>query len=270
MMAPVTPAQTPGQRKSAEGEAPQETTLEQRVLSANPLLESFGNARTLRNDNSSRFGKFIQIQFGRAGEIVGATISNYLLEKTRITRQDEGERNYHVFYQLLTGASPEVRSSLGLSGGVSSFRYLTSPKGQSRRDVAAFTDTCSCLSRIGVPPPMQQVVFGLVAAVLHLGNVDFDARPAPVGGVSGEEGVVVREEGGSRAALELACGLAGLDKDDVVKAMTTRRIAMGGGAGRLQAADLCSGGRQEGRPGEARLLQPLPLARPQAQRNHQR
>jgi myosin heavy subunit len=74
--------------------------LEARVLSCNPLLESFGNARTLRNDNSSRFGKFIQIQFDPRGRIIGAQIQNYLLEKTRIVRQAEGESNYHVFYQV--------------------------------------------------------------------------------------------------------------------------------------------------------------------------
>lgn len=74
--------------------------LEARVLSCNPLLESFGNARTLRNDNSSRFGKFIQIQFDPRGRITGAQIQNYLLEKTRIVRQADGESNYHVFYQV--------------------------------------------------------------------------------------------------------------------------------------------------------------------------
>ena len=74
------------------------TSLEDRVLSSNPLLESFGNARTLRNDNSSSFGKFIEISFNTtSGVIIGASISNYLLEKTRITTQIEGERNYHIF-----------------------------------------------------------------------------------------------------------------------------------------------------------------------------
>lgn len=75
--------------------------LEERVLESNPLLESFGNAKTLRNDNSSRFGKFIEIQFDHHGKIVGAEIMNFLLEKTRIVSQSIGERNYHIFYQVL-------------------------------------------------------------------------------------------------------------------------------------------------------------------------
>ena len=92
------------------------TTLEERVLSANPLLESFEKAQTLRNDNSSRFGKFIRIQFDLStGKIAGASISNYLLEKTRITGQSsEGEHNYHVFYQLLQETLEELRALYGL------------------------------------------------------------------------------------------------------------------------------------------------------------
>merc|ERR1712032_575022 len=91
-------------------------TLEDALLSSNPLLESFGNARTLRNNNSSRFGKFIHIYFDKyLGCIVGATIRNFLLEKTRITTQSDGERNYHVFYQLLTGANDELLHELGLA-----------------------------------------------------------------------------------------------------------------------------------------------------------
>ncbi|KAI2509367.1 hypothetical protein MHU86_5000 [Fragilaria crotonensis] len=93
--------------------------LEDKVLSSNPLLETFGNARTLRNDNSSRFGKFIHIYFDVArGKIQGASISNYLLEKTRICTQIDGERNYHVFYQLLAGCSEELLTDFGLARGM--------------------------------------------------------------------------------------------------------------------------------------------------------
>jgi len=77
------------------------------VLQSNPILEAFGNARTTRNDNSSRFGKFIEMQFDKGGMLVGAKIATYLLEKVRLVKQGDGERNFHVFYQLARGASPE-------------------------------------------------------------------------------------------------------------------------------------------------------------------
>jgi myosin heavy subunit len=93
-------------------------TLANRVLSTNPLLESFGNARTLRNDNSSRFGKFIKIQFSSSKKIVGATINNYLLEKTRICKQEEGERNYHIFYQLITGSDEKLKEKVRMDAFV--------------------------------------------------------------------------------------------------------------------------------------------------------
>ncbi|GMH49894.1 hypothetical protein TrRE_jg10852, partial [Triparma retinervis] len=187
-----------------------------RVLSTNPLLESFGNARTLRNDNSSRFGKFIKIQFSSSKKIVGATINNYLLEKTRICKQEEGERNYHIFYQLITGSDEKLKEKLNLSCGVSGFRYLTSPKGQSKRDTKAYEETKACLEKIGVTLSMQEVIFGLVAGVLHLGNVEFEP--------DGEDGTKVTDA--SIASLKSTCELVGLDMEAVSLAMTKRKIVM--------------------------------------------
>jgi myosin V len=98
-------------------------SIEQQVLESNPLLEAFGNAKTVRNDNSSRFGKFTEIQFNAKGRICGAAIRTYLLERSRVVAVNDPERNYHVFYQLCDGASPEEREALHLRPA-SEFRYL--------------------------------------------------------------------------------------------------------------------------------------------------
>jgi myosin heavy subunit len=212
------------------------TTMEDRVLSANPLLESFGNARTLRNDNSSRFGKFIQIQFHQTGIIAGATISNYLLEKTRITEQVDGERNYHIFYQLITGGSNELLEKLGLSKSkFKGFHYISHPKQPSRRDIAAFEETKTCLSNIGVDTPeAQQTLFGIVASVLYLGNVEFAGSGADSDGLSSPSpGSNSGGDGSSTIistpdALEKACELLGLNSADVSSAILSRQISVGG------------------------------------------
>lgn len=100
-------------------------TVEQQVLESTPLLEAFGNAKTIRNDNSSRFGKFTEIQFNKEGRITGAAIRTYLLERSRVVRINNPERNYHIFYQLCDGASTEERVALHLRPA-SEFRYLNS------------------------------------------------------------------------------------------------------------------------------------------------
>ncbi len=195
--------------------------LEDRVLSSNPLLETFGNAQTLRNDNSSRFGKFIHINFStQKGVIMGARVSNYLLEKTRITTQIEGERNYHIFYQLFAGADPELLTKLGLDAGPSSFRYLgnrSSPK--TEKDKNDFLETMGCLSNIGLASEEQNIIMGLSAAVLHIGNISFEE--------SGEENAAKMSED-SLPSLKKACELLGLEESLVSEAMLTKLLTING------------------------------------------
>lgn len=201
--------------------------LEDRVLSSNPLLETFGNAQTLRNDNSSRFGKFIHIFFStKTGTITGASISNYLLEKTRITQQVEGERNYHIFYQLLASVEDPILSGLGLEGGPAMFNYLGNRDSESKSDdKAAFEETCECLNQIGISYDDQKIVFGLAAGILHLGNVKFDEK-----GEDGEPGetehAIISPD--SKETFEKACELLGLKQEEVSDAILTKNITVGG------------------------------------------
>ena len=126
-------------RRSAQGtpdsNASGSHSVEQQVLQSNPILESFGNARTIRNDNSSRFGKYIDIQFTRSGKLAGASVETYLLEKVRLIHPGEKERNYHVFYQFLSSATAQERKAFFLGNkGVRDFRLLSQSGTYDRRD----------------------------------------------------------------------------------------------------------------------------------------
>ena len=122
------------------------------VLATNPLLESFGNAKTLRNNNSSRFGKYLEIQFNQQGEPVGASINNYLLEKTRVVGQIKDERNFHIFYQFTKGASQDHRSNFGVQQPTT-YTYTSKSKCYDVPgidDVADFKDTINAMRTIGM------------------------------------------------------------------------------------------------------------------------
>lgn len=216
--------------KGAEGESPAPEPLEgmagalgkleERVLKSNPLLESFGNAKTLRNDNSSRFGKFIEIQFNHHGKIVGAQILNFLLEKTRIVSQSLGERNYHIFYQLLAGADPALRERLQLETP-HEYDYLRKSECfhiHSCDDVHEFAITKRCLETIGITEARQDRVFDLLAAVLHLGNLQFVM----------ENDTCVTVEDDSAERMKLVASLLQVSEEALVKALLTRQLYVGG------------------------------------------
>lgn len=192
------------------------------MLSSNPLLETFGNAQTLRNDNSSRFGKFIHIKIStETGAIVGARISNYLLEKTRITQQIDGERNYHIFYQLLAGASPEMLEEFGLEGGATNFKYLgCRDTKMTKKDEENFNETVQCLTRLGLGTEEQKFIFAFTAAVLHLGNVAFIETE------DADHPAIVNDE--TRPHLQKACALLGLKEEEVTEAILTKLLTIGG------------------------------------------
>jgi myosin-1 len=149
--------------------------IKERVLSTNPLLESFGNAKTLRNDNSSRFGKYLEVEFDGSNAIVGAKTSNFLLEKSRVTFQSRGERSFHILYQLTCGASAQERNNYCIYGPED---YLFTSAGGCVQlsgvdDAQDFKATRQAMSTIGIDVDEQQSIIQALAAILWLGNIRF-------------------------------------------------------------------------------------------------
>ncbi|KAF7121132.1 hypothetical protein RHSIM_Rhsim13G0032100 [Rhododendron simsii] len=158
-----------GGRKGTEGR-----TVEQQVLQSNPVLEAFGNAKTVRNNNSSRFGKFVEIQFDKHGRISGAAIRTYLLERSRVCQVSDPERNYHCFY-LLCAAPPEEIEKYKL-GSPKTFHYLNQSSCYELVGVSDAQDylaTRRAMDIVGISQQYQDAIFRVVAAILHLGNVEF-------------------------------------------------------------------------------------------------
>ncbi|XP_075649253.1 myosin-16 [Castanea sativa] len=158
-----------GGHTAAEGR-----TVERQVLESNPVLEAFGNAKTVKNNNSSRFGKFVEIQFDKKGRISGAAIRTYLLERSRVCQISDPERNYHCFY-LLCAAPPEEKERYKL-GNPKSLHYLNQSNcyelvGVS--DAHDYLTTKRAMDIVGISQKEQDAIFRVVAAILHLGNVDF-------------------------------------------------------------------------------------------------
>lgn len=150
--------------------------IKEMVLATNPLLESFGCAKTLRNNNSSRHGKYLEIMFNINGEPVGAQITNYLLEKGRVVGQIESERNFHIFYQFTKGASDEQRGMFGLQGP-DSYLYTSASnclEVSGIDDLKDYRDTIKAMSVIGLSVAEQTEIFRMLAIILWLGNVQFE------------------------------------------------------------------------------------------------
>ncbi|XP_073224429.1 myosin-15-like [Cicer arietinum] len=148
-------------------------TVEQQVLESNPLLEAFGNARTVRNDNSSRFGKFVEIQFDSSGKISGAAVRTYLLERSRVVQTTDPERNYHCFYQLCASERDVEKYKLGHP---SHFHYLNQSKVYELDGVSSteeYIKTRRAMDVVGISHEDQEAIFCTLAAILHLGNVEF-------------------------------------------------------------------------------------------------
>lgn len=202
----------PGTRSKRGTETMSET--EEQILATNPIMEAFGNAKTTRNDNSSRFGKYIEIMFDEKTNIIGAKIRTYLLERSRLVFQPLKERNYHIFYQLVAGASDAQRQELDILP-IEQFEYLNQgncPTIDGVDDKSEFEATKKSLHTIGVSETQQNDIFKLLAGLLHLGNVKITA--------SRTDSVLAPTE----PSLEKACTILGVDAPEFAKWIIKKQL----------------------------------------------
>eukprot|EP00064_Thunnus_orientalis_P020048 superscaffoldBa00005310_g20179 len=193
-------------------------SLEDQIIAANPLLEAYGNAKTVRNDNSSRFGKFIRIHFGSTGKLASADIETYLLEKSRVTFQLSAERSYHIFYQLMTGHKPELLEALLITTNPYDYHMISQGEitVKSINDVEEFIATDTAIDILGFSAEEKVGIYKLTGAVMHHGNMKFKQKQ--------------REEQAEPDGTEVADKIAylmGLNSADMLKALCYPRVKVG-------------------------------------------
>ncbi|CAH0687838.1 unnamed protein product [Spodoptera exigua] len=197
--------------------------VEQTILSAGPVLEAFGNAKTAHNNNSSRFGKFIQVNYKENGMVHGAVVQKYLLEKSRICSQGRNERNYHVFYYLLAGASEQEKEQLHLLS-VDKYNYL-SRTGCSEvpgiDEQYEFSRLKQSMEMVGFTMDKQRRLFAVLSAVLLLGNVEFQPQRKSY---HHDEAVGVRNP----EVVSLISSLLRVKQETLLAALTSKRARASG------------------------------------------
>ncbi|XP_071524555.1 unconventional myosin-IXb-like isoform X2 [Panulirus ornatus] len=197
--------------------------VEQTILSSGPVLEAFGNAKTAHNNNSSRFGKFIQVTYKENGLVQGACVQKYLLEKSRICSQAYNERSYHVFYYLLAGASPQVRQALHLLKP-SDYRYLNQSKCYTIEgcdEQFEFVRLKQSMEMVGFTADKQHRLFAILSAVLLLGNIEFQPKKSTY---HHDESVLVRNP----EQVSIISGLLGVSEDTLMNALTSKKARVQG------------------------------------------
>ncbi|KAF7710994.1 myosin-11a isoform X1 [Silurus meridionalis] len=191
--------------------------LEKQLLQANPILEAFGNAKTIKNDNSSRFGKFIRINFDVTGYIVGANIETYLLEKSRCIRQAKTERAFHIFYYMVAGAKEKLREELLLEN-FNNYRFLVAGHVQipGTQDDEMYEETMEAMNIMGLTEEERTGILKVVSAVLQLGNIEFKKE-------RNQEQATMPDN----TAAQKVCHLSGINVTDFTRAILTPRIKVG-------------------------------------------
>uniref|UniRef100_A0A7N8YNT8 Myosin-7-like n=1 Tax=Mastacembelus armatus TaxID=205130 RepID=A0A7N8YNT8_9TELE len=193
-------------------------TLEDQIIQANPALEAFGNAKTIRNDNSSRFGKFIRIHFDNRGKLASADIETYLLEKSRVTYQLKAERDYHIFYQILSQVKPELLEMLLITNNPYDYAFIS----QGETTVASINDseelmaTDDAFDVLGFTQEEKNSIYKLTGAIMHYGNMKFKQKQR-------EEQA---EADGTEDADKVAY-LMGLNSADLIKGLCHPRVKVG-------------------------------------------
>ncbi|XP_018368039.1 PREDICTED: myosin heavy chain, muscle isoform X9 [Trachymyrmex cornetzi] len=197
-------------KKEKESDASQKKgSLEDQVVQTNPVLEAFGNAKTVRNDNSSRFGKFIRIHFGPSGKLAGADIETYLLEKARVISQQTLERSYHIFYQMMSGSVKGLKEICLLSNNVNDYYFVS----QGKTTIPNVDDGEECLLTdqafdvLGFTQEEKDDIYKITAAVMHMGGMKFKQRGRE------EQAEADGTEEGDRVAKLLGCDCADLYKN---------------------------------------------------------
>uniref|UniRef100_A0A8C9WDV4 Myosin-7-like n=1 Tax=Scleropages formosus TaxID=113540 RepID=A0A8C9WDV4_SCLFO len=193
-------------------------TLEDQIIQANPALEAFGNAKTIRNDNSSRFGKFIRIHFAASGKLASADIETYLLEKSRVTFQLKAERDYHIFYQILSQRKPELLEMLLITNNPYDYAYIS----QGETTVASINDaeelmaTDEAFDVLGFTQEEKNGIYKLTGAIMHYGNLKFKQKQRE------EQAEADGTEDADKSAY-----LMGLNSADLIKGLCHPRVKVG-------------------------------------------
>uniref|UniRef100_A0A4W6CJR1 Myosin, heavy chain 7B, cardiac muscle, beta a n=1 Tax=Lates calcarifer TaxID=8187 RepID=A0A4W6CJR1_LATCA len=193
-------------------------SLEDQIIEANPAMEAFGNAKTIRNDNSSRFGKFIRIHFGTTGRLASADINIYLLEKSRVVFQQPGERSYHIYYQILSNHKPELQDMLLVTTNPYDYHFCSQgvTTVESINDGEELKLTDHAMDTLGFTPEEKYGCYKIVGAIMHFGNMKFKKKQR-------EE----QAEADGTESVDKAAYLMGISSADLLKGLLNPRVKVG-------------------------------------------